>query len=167
MERELNQLEQVLREQLAAHEHMSALLDQKLAALRRADHAQVARLAQEENAQVQRLAELEKQRLNLVAGLTLAVEPGAPEPMRMAQLAERLQEPVRGKLLVLRAELRKRMEEVQKRAAVARRAAETLVLHMQGLMQSITGALAGVSTYGRAGTVPVASAAVSTFSTTV
>ena len=64
MERELSQLEQVLRDQLAAHERMSALLEQKLTALRRAEHARVAQLTQEENGQVQRLAALEKQRRN-------------------------------------------------------------------------------------------------------
>ncbi len=166
MDQHLTQLEAVLQSQIARHEQLAALTQAKLAALRQADHKLIAALTQQENQQLQAIAELEKQRLTLVAELTLLVAPTEAQPLRMGELAERLNEPARGRLLVLRAQLRQRMEAVRQQAALARGASEALLRHMSSLVQSIGSVLTGVAAYGRRGAPPRTASAVSTFCAT-
>jgi hypothetical protein len=166
LDKTVTKLEAVLQEQLATHERLLALLLAKRKALAGADRAKLAELLSSENQQVQAVSELEKQRLALVAELTQIVSPDAKEPMRLPELAMKLSEPARGKLMVLRTQLRQRMESVREQTQVARRATESLVKHMQGLVQSIGNSVTGVGTYGRAGAPPKAAMAISTFSAT-
>jgi len=166
MDKRLTQLETVLRDELAAHEQLLVTMDRKLEAMRRADNDVLTRCCREENGLIQRIGDLEKQRLQQVAAWTQQIDPQAPAPLRMGELAQRLDEPARGRVLVLRAQLLERMQQVRQRGGALRRAADTLVAHMQGLMQSIGGALAGAQTYGRRGAMPQQPPAVSTFNTT-
>lgn len=166
MEKSVATLEAILREQLALHEQMLTTLVDKKAALVRADHGKVTALLQQENNHIQAISELEKKRLALVGDLTLRVEPTAAAPLRLPELAQRLPEPARGRLLVLREQVRQRMERVREEAGLARRATESLVRHMHGLVQSIGSAVTGIGTYSRAGAPPRAALAISTFNTT-
>lgn len=166
LQRVLNELEEVLREQLAANERMLALMNQKREAMARAQPAALADLLKEENACVQLLSELEKRRLAMAATLTTLVMPTAKEPMRLPDLAAQLPEPARGRLLTLRHQVRERMEQVRKQVRVASQAAEALLRHMQGLIQSVGGVVSQVPTYNRVGARPQAAMAVSTFNTT-
>ena len=166
MDKTLAQLEDVLREEAAAHERLLATMDQKLDAMRNANREQLAACCRAENELVQAIGEHEKQRLTLVAVLTQTLDPRAVSPLRMGELAERLPEPARGRLLVLRAQLRERIEAVRSRGGTLRRAADGLLAHMSGLMQAVSGALSDTGTYGRRGATPTATMAVSTFSTT-
>jgi hypothetical protein len=163
LEQNLTDLEAVMRAQLAQHERILALLHRKRQALAAADAEGVAQCSVEENRHVQALGELEKRRLLLVGEITLGLDPAAPAPLGLPELAQRLPEPARGRLLVLRVQLRERMEAVAREVGVARRATETLVRHMHGLIQTIGGALTGIGTYTRAGGRPKAALAVSTF----
>ena len=122
--------------------------------------------SQRENAVVQQISELEKKRLQLVADLTLALDPQAAQPLKLAELAQRLDEPDRGRLLVLRQQLLERMAEVRRQTNVARRATESLVSHMQGLVQSIGAACSGMSIYASNGAPPPQAMVLSTFNTT-
>jgi len=147
----VRKLERVLAEQVGAHEKLLELLRGSREAMREADASKVATLAQRENGLLQRIAELEKQRLQLAADLTLKLEPGASEPRRLTELAERLPEPSRGRLLVLRQQLRERIEQVRHASAAAKRVSSSLLQHMQGLVQTINVAMTGGGTYGREG----------------
>jgi hypothetical protein len=166
MDKVLLQLETVLTAEIAAHERLLKLLHQKLSALRRADHEKVADCCQQENQQIQTIGELEKERLTQVAALTQIVAPQAPQPLRMSQLAEHLPEPARGRLLVLRQQLRGQIEQVRQESAIARRAAESLLAHMQGLVRTIGSVMNGGATYGRTGAPPRSVSAISTFQAT-
>jgi hypothetical protein len=165
-EKQLAELEAVLNQQLAANEQLLGLLNSKRAALAAADQKRVVELCQHENIRVQLIGELEKRRMVLVAQLTLAVSPGAREPMRLSDLAERLAEPSRGRILLLRLRLRERMESVRRELGTAQRATEALVKHMQGLIQTISTAVTGIGTYNQVGRRPKAALAMSTFNTT-
>src|SRR5262249_31974920 len=101
MDKELTQLENMLRELTLAHRRLLELIQRKQAALRRADHKLVATCCHDENDQFQMIAEMEKRRMILVAQLTRMIAPNAPRPMKLGELAERLPEPARGRLLVL------------------------------------------------------------------
>lgn len=153
----------VLREQLEVCERLAALLQAKRAALRAARYPRLTELCELENQAVQRIGELEKQRLTLVAELTLAVEPNAPEPMRLAVLAERLAEPQRGRLLVLRQQLVERMAWIKQETGIVRRATESLVTHMRGLVQTVGALCAGAPVYDQRGAAPVRTLTISTF----
>ena len=166
IEKNVATLETLLREQLAAHERLLAVLKQKKVALAKADHAEVTDCCRRENEQIQAVSELEKKRLMVVGELTLQIEPKAAQPMRLPELAQQLAEPMRGRLLVLRQQVRERMEQVRAEVTVARRATEALVGHIQGLVQMVGGAVTGVATYNRAGSRPRAATAISTFTAT-
>lgn len=133
-------LETVLKQLTERHEQLLSLMKRQREALRLADHRQVSECSRLENTLVQAIGDLEKQRLSLVAQLTQAVDPSAAAPMRMRDLSERLPEPARGRLLVLRGQLRARITEVKEQSSVTRRATESLLKHMQGLVQSLSSA---------------------------
>jgi len=165
VERIADALEAVLVELIDGHEKLVALCVAKRSALSAAQHDRVAEILGRENDRVQQISELEKQRLRLGGELTLALDPAAAAPMRLRQLAERCDEPRRGRLLVLRQTLEARMRSASNEMKVARRATEALVRHMQGIVQTINSACAGAGVYGRPGTAS-APTALSTFNTT-
>lgn len=137
MTRSVPVLEAVLKQLADRHEHLLALMKRQREALRQADHHGVSEYSRLENTVVQAIGELEKRRQELVAELTRAVDPSAKAPMRMRDLAERLPEPSRGRLLVLREQLRERIAKVKEESSVTRRATESLLKHMQGLVQTL------------------------------
>ena len=166
MDHQVAQLEATLAQQLHEHDQLLELIQRKRQALRAADHRLVADCCRQENGRVQRIGELEKQRLLLAGELTLLLVPGATEPLRLDALAQRLAEPAQGRLLVLRQQLRQRMEQVRHDAGIAQRAAEALARHMQGLVQTLSGVMSGGAAYGRAGAPTRAALALSTFNMT-
>lgn len=164
--RKTDALEAVLRDQAAANHKLLGLMQRKREALRRADRDAVMDLCTRENDLVRVVSELEKNRLSLVAELTLALNPAAREPLTLQALAQHLPEPVRGRLLVLRANLRKELEKAREEAGYARRATERLLGHMQGLIQSVGTMISGEGTYNPGAARPERAMNVSTFSAT-
>lgn len=165
-EQQATNLQTVLQQQVEAHEQLLTLLQRKRDGLRTADAKSVMACCALENEKVQLISELEKQRLCVIAALTLSLDPQAAAPLRLADLAEQLPEPVRGRLLVLRQQLVERMTRVAEASTVARRAAEALGRHMHGLVQSIGAISTGVATYGQRGKRPAGATAISTISVT-
>jgi hypothetical protein len=159
----LAQLEDTLRQQIAAHEQLLSLMTLKREAIRSAQASRVAELVSQESAQLRIVTELEKRRLEQVAAATLAVDPSAAQPLRLGELALRLPEPARGRLLVLRQQARAKVEQVSQQAGVLREATTAVARHMQGLVQSIGGVLTGVPTYSAKGAPPRSATRVSTF----
>lgn len=159
-------LESTLQQLLGLHSELLELLKRKREILRSSDNAAMTDLCILEHEKVQKVAELEKRRLTQVAELTLKVDPQAREPMRMAELADRLGEPMRGRLLVARHQLLDRMKQVQQENNIVRRATESLANHMSGMVRTLGALSTGVATYGRGGTLPQRNTAVSTFSAT-
>ena len=162
----ITSLEQTLRQLFSLHSELLELLKRKRDILRASDTQAMIGLCTLEHEKVQKIAELEKQRLNLVADLTLAVDPQAKQPLSMSQLADELGEPVRGRLLVMRHQLLEQMKAVHEETGIVRRATEALAKHMHGIVQTIGALSAGVSTYGSRGAFPQQNTAVSTFSAT-
>ncbi|MFN3168658.1 MAG: flagellar export chaperone FlgN [Phycisphaeraceae bacterium] len=137
LDRHIPVLEAVLKQLTERHEQLLVLMKRQREALRQADHHGVSEYSRLENAIVQAIGDLEKRRQQLVADLTRLVEPSAGVPMRMRDLAERLPEPSRGRLLVLREQLRERIAKVKEESSVTRRATEALLKHMQGLVHTL------------------------------
>ncbi len=162
----IERLESVLRRSNDRHGQLLALLQRKRDAMRRGDAGLMAELTRLENGQVQAISELEKSRLSLVADLTLVVLPDAPEPLKLAELAERFPEPVRGRLLVMRSQLLAAMRDVRDQLAVARRASDALLQHVNGLVRTIASVSHGAGAYGPVGRLPQQPAPMSTLSLT-
>ena len=152
-------LEGVLQRQIAVHTELLALMGSKREALASGQARRLTETLQLENQKVQAIAELEKSRLEAVATLTLLVEPNATEPMRMSDLAARLPGPAGQRIAAMRTQLRERMEEVRRQTTIARRATESLMRHVQGLIQTIGGA----QTYAHRGRLLQRATGVSTF----
>jgi hypothetical protein len=166
LDKKIAQLEEVLQKHLEQNEQLLKLLMRKREALRGAEHSAVRQCTELEAEKLHAISELEKTRLQLVGDLTLMVEPAAREPLRMEPLAQRLPEPGRGRLLVLRAQLVERMQAVQQQSKVTQGALESLHRHMHGLIMTVSSVCSGVATYSATGARPRTALAVSTFSTT-
>lgn len=166
IEQSMTGLETILKKQLDLHEQLLAMMDHKHEALRTGQARQLVEACQLENEKVQEISELEKHRLEIVARMTLYFHPEAAEPMRMSQLIDCLPEPASQRLTLMRSQLRHRMELVKEKASVSRRATESLMRHVHGLVHSIGVISTGVSTYASNGTRPHEAVAVSTFVTT-
>ncbi|MFP4143725.1 MAG: flagellar protein FlgN [Phycisphaeraceae bacterium] len=164
--RTANDLEHVLRQLVEANGQLLGLLQQKRAALAGGLMRQVPGICSLENEKLQQIAELEKQRIELAGRLTAVLRPDAAEPLRLGELAELLGEPAGGRLLVLRAQLIAKVREVQHASSIVRRASETLMRHVRGLVQTIGAVSTGVTTYGRTGALPRQAMAMSTINTT-
>lgn len=164
--KQITGLEGVLRQLIDLHGELLELLKRKRDLVRANDSRAMTGVCVLEHEKLQKIAELEKRRLMLVAELTLTVNPKAQAPLRMAELAERLGEPVCGRLLVARQQLLEKMMHVQQETHVVHRATETLARHMQGIVQTLGALSAGIATYGSRGAFPQTNTAVSTFSAT-
>jgi len=163
LDKVIAELESVLHEELRGNEMMLDLLSRKRLALRAADRKAVRELAGEEHTRIQLLAETAKRRMAIAGQATLLLKPGSAEPLQLQALAEQIAEPSRGKLLVLRQQLRERMQEVRDQSQIIRNAMEALSTHMQGLMQTVGGTVSRSPTYTRRGTMPRPAVVLSTF----
>ena len=175
----LTQLESLLHQELAQHAQLVGVLEQKRGALLKADPSRVTALCAQENACVQATSELAKQRMSLVADLALLVEPGAAEPEVIIcdEVTSALDQLVAEGILKLLDRLQRErglaymfithdLATVRSQTSVAQRATDSLVRHMQGVVQSLAAAMADVGVYSRAGRLPAAASKMSTFSAT-
>jgi hypothetical protein len=160
------QLETILAKQLESHEQLRTIITMKHQALRQAKHQLVRDCTMQENRHLQAIAEAEKQRITIVGELTLAFDANAKAPMPLTDIAMRLDEPQRGRLLIQRQQLRGLMEQVRDEAGKARRTAEAVTRHMTGLIQTVTTAMSGSGAYGRQGAPSKPGMQMSTFSAT-
>ncbi len=165
-EKDVDRLAALLALLLEQHTQLLAALQRKRDAMRHGDTEAMAALCRLESESIRRVGELEKRRLELVAAMTLKVDPDAAEPMKLRDLAEALPEPARGRLLVARQQLVAKMEQVKHQTSVARRAAESLLKHMTGLVQTIGTLSTGLNTYGQRGERPTATVVMRTINLT-
>lgn len=162
----LDHLEAVLAQAIERQRQLLSLLERKRLALRQGKDQEMIDLTRLENASVQTISDLEKRRLKLVAELTLMVDPSAQEPLKMKDLAERLPEPHRGRLLVTRANLVNAITQVAEQTSVVRRASESLLKHVNGLIRTIGVVSHGGAAYGQTGQVNTKPARMSTLNLT-
>jgi hypothetical protein len=147
----VRKLEENLRAQLDGHRRLLACIESCREALRRADLETIGSACTEEHAITHELGELEKARLALVGSLTERLSPRAARPMALGQIAASLGGPGGTRLAAVAGDLRRVVEDVTRRSAVVRAAAESLSRHMAGIMQVVNGALGRARVYGRRG----------------
>jgi len=165
-QQQLDRLEAILDDLVSAHEQLLELARHKHELLRSGDTDGMTQVCQVENEKLQTISEREKARLQLVAELTRRVDPQADQPLAMTELAQHLPEPARGRLLTRRQQLRERMNAVREQSSIARRATESLMNHVGGLVRTLTSLAGQAATYDRAGGAPATSGAVRTLNVT-
>lgn len=165
MDEMLAQLIEHMQLLLKTHEELLGLVRRKQEAMRLGQAELVAETCTLENEHVRKIADLERGRQKVVGRITGELAADAAEPLRLRQIAEAVDEPRRGQLLVLHQQLREVMQRIQRENDVSRRAAEGLLRHVQGIVQQVTHVM-GAATYGRRGSVTPASASINSFSVT-
>ena len=153
MEDEVQGLEENLRAQLEGHRRLLKCIESCREALRSADLERIASACEQEHAIAHEMGELEKTRLALVGTLTGRLHPLAPRPLALAQIAAGVGGAAGTRLAAIAADLRGVIEDVSRRSAVVRGAAEALSRHMAGIMQVVHGALGRARVYGRRGRI--------------
>jgi hypothetical protein len=146
-------LEATLTQSIQWQDQLAQLLERKRDALRRGTASDVGNLGRLETGVVQAIGQLEQRRSEIVKRLSTTLAPEAGETLKMRDLAERLPEPHRGRLLVTRVRLVEAMQRVAERTSVVRRASEALVQHVNGLIRTIGVVSHGGAAYGQTGRV--------------
>lgn len=162
----VEELETLMRDLLVRYERMRTLAGTRLEAIRQSDGGRLASVIGQENELVQEIAEIEKRRIGVVGRFAERVGSASRTQTTMSELAERVGEPVRGRLLGLARTLRETIHAVRGENRVARVAAEALAQHMSGLMRTVAAHLNHAKTYGRGGTVDAGPAVVSALDVT-
>lgn len=148
------QLETNLQTLCKVHQQLVALIQRKQLAMRQAQPDVMEDCCKRENNLVQQIGELEKQRQQLVGQITQHINPQATTPLTLVAIADTLEEPHRGRLLVLHQQLRAAIQQAKDENAIAKQAGQRLLSHMKGMMQAVSSAVSA-GTYSRRGNIHV------------
>ncbi len=145
-------VEGLLTDLLSAYGELTGLAAEHRAAISRADGGAVEACARREAALATRLAQLDERRRSL------SPAPGG-ERVTISALVERLPEPARGRAAVLTGQLRELVRKARREYATIRAATQSLVGHIDGLVQQVAHRLHGPGVYGPEGRVASGAAA--------
>lgn len=163
-------LVEALREALAElrreYEALESLADRRRDAVSRADLKAISECIGSENEVVQRIASAEQRRREAASALSERFGLEDAESAPVSRLAEHLDEHERADLLAAADDLRSVIRRVQQKNSAARRAAETLARHMQGLLRAAEHWFSHAGTYGKQGTVGAGTAVCSVMDVT-
>lgn len=143
-------LEAVLSSMIDAHEQMLVIAGNHRAAIARADGHGVQDCVEHTGVLAARVAELELQRRAIIAGL---VKPGRGEKPTVSMVAAGFPEPARGRVLALASQLRDLLIRLRQEMRVIKSATQSLVAHMDGLMQQVVRALSQTRLYDPRGRI--------------
>jgi hypothetical protein len=137
----------VLVDLTAAHEELLELVREHRRAISRSDAAAIQECLSRQGMLAVQVTELERSRQRLTAALI-----GKPKAS-IAELTNRLPEEMRPAVTAAADRLRAVLSTIQRENGVVRAATQTLVAHIDGLMQQVARALSHAGTYGRQGRV--------------
>jgi hypothetical protein len=147
------ELEGLLRELVVRYEQMLTLSQMRHDAIRAADAERLGACVQQENGFIQEIADIEKRRIGVVGAFAERLGAEPKEVTTMTWIAERLADPMRGRLLRLAQSLRGLLGKVRAENEVGAAAATALSQHMTGLLRQVAQCLNHAKTYGRGGQV--------------
>ncbi len=142
-------VESLLTDLLAAYGELASLAAEHRAAISRADGDAVEACARREAGLAARLADIEQRRRALASA-----PPG--ERVTISSVVERLPQPARARAAELVSRLRETVKGVQRDYATIRAATQSIVAHIDGLVQQVSRRLSGTGTYGPEGRVEAA-----------
>jgi hypothetical protein len=140
----------ILTDLIAEHESLLAAARDHRAALARADRAAIAQAIHTQAAIIERIRDLDTLRRKTF-GQTMAVQ----------DLAATLPAPQRQRVIELAAKLREAIEAVRSEQRIVAIASQSLLAHMEGMLQQVAARLNHAGTYGRLGRIDSGSTVVS------
>ena len=149
---------------LAVQERLAGLVEDRTAALRRADAAAMAAADRAEAAALREGVALERDRRARTAALAAAA--GLAPDAGLGEIAERLPAPARSRVLAAREALREAATANGRRAAAAARAAAATAAHVDALLRRVTAETTGGPRYAATGQFAPARASLSRWSLT-
>lgn len=155
MSEAVEQLSEVLAELRQLYQQLLQVLRRRLEAMKRADSEALSSCTARERFLSQRIREADATRQNLLGDLLprLGLPPG--RGITLGELAERLGEPHRSRLLVLAAGLREVMAEADRANRVAALAASQMLVHFRRVYEAMTAAAQQTGLYERSGPLRV------------
>jgi hypothetical protein len=152
-------LRQMLVKQIELHDELLSCIHRKREAIRRADMPVMTDCCQREHRLTERLRDMDLRRPGIVMHLANLVGLKAPHANAISatDIANRLDEPLRGAIETLAAQLREKMQDVKREHSIVKQASEALSRHMAGIMQSVQALLNQSGTYERRGRIVTAS----------
>ena len=148
-------LRQLLAKQLEMHEQLLSCIHQKREAIRTANVAVMTECCEREHRLTARLRELDLRRPGIVEHLARLLDMKARDPSAISacDIADRLEEPARGVMAALAAQLRETMRAVKREHSIVHHAADALSRHMSGIMQGVQAMLNQTGVYERRGRI--------------
>ncbi len=141
------QLDAVLRQLVIEHEKLLTQAGQHRRAIAQADAAALGASMEAQQVLAQRIVVLERQRQEVVATLTRT----DPKSVRFVDVAARAPEPMRSRLTGVVKTLREVLNALHQEHIALRQAAETLSMHMEGLLRQVCRGISHTGTYARRG----------------
>ncbi|QDU32691.1 FlgN protein [Poriferisphaera corsica] len=151
IDNQINTLDLILQKQLQLHTSLLDLLKQKRNAIGSSDPSQMTNICELEQEKIHLIKQLENKRQQIVINVTKHLNPQATLPLTMQDIAQYIGGTEGDRLLIRRNQLRQKMEDVRQQASIAKRATESLMRHMQSIVQTITAASSGTASYGDSG----------------
>jgi hypothetical protein len=147
------ELVRLLNEMSRLHDELTALMRDKLEAMRRADSNMIESITARESVLAGRLAEREGLRRDLVRNILrgLGTASRKPQTVRMTELAECFAEPTRSQILVATTGLRVRLEEIERISTTTRMITTEMLRHMGAIIEVMTSGGPATGVYSRAG----------------
>jgi hypothetical protein len=143
------QLDIVLRQLVTEHEKLLGLAAEHRRAIAQADAAALGVCLGHQQAIVQKITGLERQRQTIVHALIR----GGNKNVRMSEVTAHAPEPMRSRLAGVAAALREILNKLHQEHLALHRAAETLSMHMEGLLRQVCRGLSHTGTYARGGAI--------------
>ena len=144
------QLDAVLRLLVGEHEKLLELAGEYRRAIAQADGPGLARCMGAQQQVVQRITGLERQRQTVVAGLVRGAGNGQT---RLSEVTAGAPEPMRRRLEGVAGGLRDLLGKLHQEHQALKLAAETLSMHMEGLLRQVCRGMSHTGTYARCGSI--------------
>ncbi len=149
--RDLHELGQHLSSLQATLTSLSDLTDEKLAGLKAADTAVLHRCAAREADLLRQVFKDEQNRNAVLARLAQALQCTAPSPPRLAEIADRIPEPLASSLRARNAALKAVASELRRKNGLAAKVARNLQNHIRGIFADVASASQESLGYGPKG----------------
>ena len=159
-------LEKLLVKQVELHTSLLDLLKQKHESVREGNPKRMKEICGLEQERLEQISKLEQHRVDLSRKIATSLNPNAPQALRINDIAKLVGGSSAQRLLLLRVQLLDKMTQVRDQSSITKRATDTLLKHMQGIVQTITAVSTGTPLYSSRGAVNPQGMRVSTLNMT-
>lgn len=149
MDKQVNELLNLLRDMLAGQQRMLQLALQRREAMKTFDIDRLEALTRQEQLELQAAAEMDKRRKAVVAEFKRILGPKV-EPT-VSEIAKRTTEPMRTQLLVLAGQIKSTVEQVERNTRINATVSDTVVKGLAKVLKVVTGLAQHAGLYMRNG----------------